>query len=178
MMVVGVVLVVIGVALMYVPLSPQPNQQVWYTEPRGDQGYVGSVSGWSITGSIPVAVSWSANGSTSVSVLAGTCSGNCSNGQVSDVTYQNGTSGSFTLNQPNGGSVAMGVLSFNGAAESVTFKITTALTTVGAGLLILGIILVIVGLVVRSKRKSAPEAAPPPTPTGTPAETAPPAPPT
>jgi len=86
---------------------------------------------------------------------------------VSSLTYENGTSGSFTLNQPNGGSIAMGVLDFGGSAANVTFKLTTALTTVGSILVPVGILVLIAGIVLKSKSQKAAAAsmaspAPPP----------------
>ncbi|HXW66611.1 MAG TPA: hypothetical protein VEL82_01835 [Thermoplasmata archaeon] len=163
LVVLGIILAVLGAALLFVPLLPQSNETV--TSTSSTPFYEGSVSGYSLTGSIPVAVSWSTNGSVAVEVAAATasCSGtNCANvSGVSGVTFQNGTSGSFMLDQPNGGTVVMGVIYSGSSAVVVTFKITTALATVGTVLLIVGIVVLILGVVLRGKPKPAPAAMPP-----------------
>jgi uncharacterized membrane protein len=159
--VVGVILLILGAVLLFVPLVPQSNQTV---DTSSSLPFIAfQVGGYSVTGSIPVAVSWSSP--TSVEVVAATCSGTCmnSNASASGITIQSGTSGSFTLNQPNGGTVGIGVLAPSGSSGSnttVTFKIATALSTVGTLLLVVGILLLIVGVVVKSK-KSAAAASPP-----------------
>lgn len=150
--VVGIVLAVIGAVLLFVPVVPQANQTV---QSGSSTPYVlFSVTGFSITGSIPVSMSWSSP--TSVTILAAACSAHCSANvsQISGITSQTGTSGSFTLSQPDGGEVIFGVLSFNtsGSAPTVTLKTSTALTTVGSILLIVGIIVLILGVVVKSKK--------------------------
>jgi uncharacterized membrane protein len=157
--VVGVVVILIGAALLFVPLEPQANQTA--DSSSSTPYYVASVSGFSLTGSIPIAVSWTTNGSTPVDVVAAACSGTCQSiSQVSGITSQNGTSGSFALNQPDGGSVLMGVVYSGHPGVTVTFKITTALTTIGTILVVVGILLLIVGLVLRKKSGAAPAAAP------------------
>ena len=158
--VVGIVVAVIGAALLFVPVIPQSNETA--TSSSATPYVIVSVGGYSLTGNVPVAVSWSVSGSTSVEVLAGACTANC-NGtspQVSSLTSQNGTSGSFTLNQPNGGEVIMGVVYDGSPAVTVTFKITTALSTVGTILVVIGILVLIVGVVLR-RSKATPTPAPP-----------------
>jgi hypothetical protein len=153
LVVVGIVLAIIGAALLFVPVLPQSNETA--TSSSVAPFYAGSVSGYSLTGSILVAVTWSTNGNTSVNVIAATCSGSCDNvSDVSGYTSQNGTSGSFTLSQPNGGSVIMGIVYSGETPVTVTFKITTTLSTVGTLLVVLGIILLILGLVLRGKSKA------------------------
>ncbi|MCI4338975.1 MAG: hypothetical protein L3J68_01405 [Thermoplasmata archaeon] len=159
LVVVGIVLAIIGAALLFVPVLPQSNETA--TSSSSTPYYAGSVSGFSLTGSIVVAVSWSTGGNTSVNVIAATCGGSCDNASdVSGITSQNGTSGSFTLSQPNGGSIVMGVIYSGETPVTVTFKITTTLSTVGTLLIVLGIILLILGVVLGRKSK----AATPPTP--------------
>ncbi|MGD0257186.1 MAG: hypothetical protein ABSB90_04825 [Thermoplasmata archaeon] len=166
LVIVGIVLLIVGAAVLFVPLVPQPNETV--SASSSAPYYAASVSGFSLTGSQPIAVSWTSSGP-SVTVIAGACSGSCqSQSQVSSITYQNGTSGSFTLSQPNGGSILMGVL-YTGAAN-VTFKITTALSTVGTILLVVGILILIIGVVLKSKRAKMAAAMPAPTPSAPPAE--------
>jgi uncharacterized membrane protein len=160
LVVVGIVLAIIGAALLFVPVLPQSNETA--TSSSSTPYYAGSVSGFSLTGSIVVAVSWSTNGNTSVNVIAATCGGSCDNvSDVSGITSQNGTSGSFTLSQPNGGSIIMGVI-YSGEAVTVTFKITTTLSTVGTLLIVLGIILLILGIVLGRKSTAPTTPTPPP----------------
>lgn len=158
--VVGIVVAVIGAALLFVPVVPQSNETV--NSSSSTPYVIVSVGGYSLTGNVPVAVSWSTSGSASVEVLAGACSGTCNDtSQVSGITSQNGTSGSFTLNQPNGGEIIMGVVYGGSPAVTVTFKITTALSTVGTILLVVGILVLIIGIVLRGKPKASAAAAPP-----------------
>jgi uncharacterized membrane protein len=153
--VVGIVLVVIGAVLMFVPVVGQGSQKV---DSSSSTPYdVFSVSGFSLTGSIPVSVAWTSTAA--VTIVAAACSASCNTGDVSGIsglTEQTGTSGSFTLNQPDGGEVLVGVVSSgSGSPATATFSITTALTTVGSILLVLGIVILIVGVVLRSKSKAA-----------------------
>jgi uncharacterized membrane protein len=154
--VVGVVLLILGAVLMFVPIVPQSAQKV--SSGSTLPAVIFSVSGFSVTGSIPVSVSWSSTGP--VEVAAATCSGSCASANASaasGVVLQSGTSGSFTLNQPNGGQVVLVAVSTNSSSPTTTtFNVTTALSTVGSILLILGIVLLIVGVVVKSKSKAAP----------------------
>lgn len=158
MVVVGIVLLIVGAALMFVPLSPQPQQTL--TQSSTTTPYAFTISGISITGSIPISVSWSSN--TSVLLVAVACSGSCSSGNVSALsgaTIQTGTSGTFSLNVPTGGTVEIAVGTITGGASSTTLNVKTALTTVGTIVLIVGILLLIVGLVLKGRPK--PMAQPP-----------------
>jgi len=172
--IVGVVVAIIGVALLFVPVIPQSNQSV-KTAGITPSNVVLNVSGFSWTGSIPVSISWTSN--TLVTVLAATCF-NCLSENVSSitgVTIQTGTSGSFTLNQPDGGSIYVGAVSPTGTPATVTFKITTALTTVGSALLVVGIVLLIVGVILKSRKaKTAAATAPMPSMMSSPPQMAPP----
>ncbi len=153
-LVAGVVLLVIGAVMLFVPLVPQGSQTVQASSSA--PFYAGNVSGFSLTGNIPVSVSWTAT--TGVEVVAAACSAQCDSGNIaslSDLTIQNGTSGSFTLNQPNGGSIIMGIATSSSGGAQATFKVTTALSTVGTILVVVGIVLVIVGVVLRSKKARA-----------------------
>jgi uncharacterized membrane protein len=161
--VVGVVLLVVGAVLLFVPITPQPSQKI--ASNSSTPVLLFSVSGFSVTGSIPISVSWSSTGP--VTVAAATCSGTCQNranvSDVSGITLQSGTSGSFTLNQPNGGEVLIAAVNTGGGnATTTTFNVTTALSTVGTILLIVGILLLIVGVVVKAKSKPVPMQMAPP----------------
>jgi hypothetical protein len=161
LVVVGVVLLLIGAVLLFVPVVPQSNETVSSNSEL--PYYAASISGFALTGSTPVSVSWSVNGSTPVEIVAGACTSSCANAtQISSITTQNATSGSFTLNQPNGGSILMGVV-YGGGPVTVTFKIATALSTVGTALLVIGILVLIAGLVLGRKPKPAPMMAAQPT---------------
>jgi uncharacterized membrane protein len=174
LVIVGVVLAIIGAALLFVPVVPQSNQTI--STASSPPLAILSVSGFSLTGSIPVAVSWTAN--SSVTVFAAACSATCSNvSMVSGTTVQTGTSGSFSLSQPNGGEVALGAIKASGPPSTVTFKLTTALSTVGTVLLIIGIVVLIVGVVLRSGKAKMATAMPPSAPTATTPPVSPPTPP-
>ncbi|HYK93612.1 MAG TPA: hypothetical protein VEY07_06180 [Thermoplasmata archaeon] len=157
--VVGIVLAIIGAVLLFVPVSSQAAQKI------DESGAAVQVGGFSITGSIPVAVSWTST--EPVTFYAAACSGSCATGSIaslSGVTIQVGTSGTFTINQPSGGQIAFGFIPQNVSSTSATATVnmTTALTTVGSIVLIVGILILIVGLVLRSKSKAS--AMPPPQP--------------
>jgi hypothetical protein len=166
-LVVGIVLAIIGAVLLFVPVVPQASQTTTSTVPV----VLLSVSGFSITGSIPVAVSW--NSTTSVIVVGVACTATCNQNvsSLSGVTLQTGTSGSFTLNQPNGGEIGLAAenSSGSGSPSTVTFKVTTAISTVGSALLIVGIIVLIIGAAVKSKKAQVAAPAPMPYMPSTPA---------
>ena len=168
--VVGIVLIVIGAVLLFVPVAGQGSQTV--NSGSSTPFELASVSGFSITGSIPISISWTSSGP--AEVVAATCSATCdTSGGVSalgGVVLQTGTSGSFTINQPNGGELVYGVVSTGGSSPvNATFTLTTALSTVGSALLIVGIVVLIIGAVLRSKsRMAAMPPAQPATPAGEP----------
>ena len=171
-LVVGVVVAIIGAVLLFVPLTPQSNQTTSTSSSTPFE--LLSVSGYSITGSIPVGVSWTAT--SSVIVVGAACTAVCSSANLSSITgitTQSGTAGSFTLNQPNGGQVILGVVVVQGppsgnAPATVTFKVTTGQATVGTALLVVGIIVLILGAVLRP-RKANIAAAVAPNPSASPA---------
>jgi uncharacterized membrane protein len=144
---VGVVLAVLGVALTFVPIEPQPSATV--STSSGTPYYLGQVAGFSLSGRIPVAVSWSATGV--VAVAAATCTSPCSNNSpVTDVTFGSGTGGSFTLNQPDGGYILLDAApTSDNESANVTFHLTVALTTIGSILVVVGILVLILGVVLR-----------------------------
>jgi uncharacterized membrane protein len=159
LVVVGIVLLIVGAVLLFEPVVPQANQTI--TSSSNPPFVVESVSGYSLTGSIAVHISWTA--SSPVEVIAAACAANCNaNSSASGATLQSGTSGSFTLNQPNGGEIAFGAFnstSFKGG--NATFTISTALATVGTLLLVVGIIVFLAGLVLKSDKAKAAAAKPP-----------------
>ena len=162
----GIVLLIIGAVLLFVPIVQQPDQTVDTSGSSFPFGAV-QIAGFSLTGSIPVSVTWSSP--SAVTVFAATCSSGCASASsassIGGIAIQTGTGGTFTLSQPNGGYLVYGALNTSGgggAGPTVTFKITTALSTIGSVVLVLGILLLIVGLVLKSK--SAKTKAMPPAP--------------
>ncbi len=164
----GIILAVLGATLLFVPILPQSHETINSAETT--PYYAGSVSGFSLSGSIPIAVSWTVNGTDPVEVVAAACSGACTNvSEISSEAYENGTAGSFTLAQPNGGTVVLGVLYDGTPGEIVTFQITIGAATVATVLVAVGLLVLIVGVVARRPTPPAPEVpptAPPPPPTG------------
>jgi len=165
---VGVVVVLLGAILLYVAIVPQGSETATYSTTGGGAQYSyyrANVTGYSLSGTIVVSVSWSSNTSTPVQVIAAACSASCGGSyqQLSDVTNESGTTGSFVLDQPNGGSIVMGILSSEGGkSASVTFKVTTAAATAATALVVIGIVLIVVGAVLRRKPSPAPYAVPSP----------------
>lgn len=168
--IVGAIVAVVGVALLYVPVFPQSAQTVT-AKPGVPSYYVGNVSQDSLTGKIPVSISWTAT--TTVTVIGGACTSHCTNfSDLSDITLETGMSGSFMVDQPVGGSIFLGA-NTSTSSGSVTFKATIALTTAGSLLVILGLLILVAGALLRRTKASpaiatvpAPgAAAPAPTPT-------------
>lgn len=159
-LVLGVALVVIGLVLVVVPVVPQGSGTVSYGVTNGGAHlsyYRVAESGLSLSGVIVVSVAWTAAGSSAVEIIAAACSSTCGGNfsQLSDVTVQTGKSGAFALDQPIGGSIAMGILSTeNGSNASVTFRLVTTLSTVGSAMVVFGGALAIFGGVSRRKRAS------------------------
>lgn len=155
LVIVGVILLIIGAVLLFVPVVPQGNETV--STASSTPYAVFSVGGFSLTGSIPVSISWTSSSGAAVEVVSAACS-SCSTSNatsISGITIQNGSSGSFSLSQPDGGSVLVGAIGSSGSPTNVTFKITTALTTVGSILVIVGIIVLILGAVLKSGKPKA-----------------------
>ena len=150
--VIGAVVAVIGAALLYIPVVPQPSETVPAVSGPPTY-YIGNVTGYSITEKIPVTISWTAN--VTVTVIGGACTSHCVNfTDLSSLTLQTGTSGSFAVDQPNGGSIFFGANASGSSNGSVTFKVTTALSTVASGLVVVGIVLVLLGLLLRTQKAS------------------------
>lgn len=179
--IVGAIVAVVGVALLYVPVFPQSAQTVT-AKPGVPSYYVGNVSYDSLTGKIPVSISWTAT--TTVTVIGGACTSHCTNfSDLSDVTLETGTSGSFMVEQPVGGSIFMGANTSGAPSGSVTFKITAALTTVGSLLVIVGLLILVAGAFLRRTKASpaiaivpapgAPSPTPAPAAPSTPADSGP-----
>ena len=163
-LVAGIVLILLGAVFLYVPIVPQGSQKVTESQP-----YAFNLTGFSLFGSQPIRMTWTSN--VPIVFAAAACSSlsACTSASLtglSSVSIQTGTSGTFTLSVPNGGTVIVGIVSTQSNSSSTpanaNVSVTTALGTVGTALLVLGIVIFLVGLVLRKKRKMVPMPPPPP----------------
>jgi uncharacterized membrane protein len=158
--VVGIVLIILGAVLAFVPLTTAATQEVTSSAPYG----ANITAAFSITGTVPLTISWTSGSSTTV--LLGACdkissSANCTNPQL---TTQSGTSGSWNVNVKPGGAI-VAACATSGCTANVTVK--EGQTVIGDILLILGIVILIVGVILKSKPKMAPPMAQPMPPDNT-----------
>jgi len=165
---VGAVVLIVGAALLYVPVVPQYRSTETVSLQSPDRGWyflLENVSGYSITGVVPVLVSFTS--SDIVDVEYATCTDVCHNftqlqqGQRVAGTYQIGiltlvTGGSISLNQPNGGSiwVAWGQQESSVSSVNITYSVTTGLTLAGPVLLAAGSAVLLCGVILLLKRGS------------------------
>lgn len=163
--VVGIVLIILGAVLAFVPISTAASQEVTQSAP-----YIANITAaFSITGTVPLTLSWTSGSSTTMLLLAcdkinigaSNYSSGCTNLQT---TIQSGTSGSWNVNVKPGGAVAA-ICSGSGCTGNLTVK--EGQTVIGDILLILGIVILIVGVVLKSKPKAAPPMAQPMPPDNT-----------
>jgi hypothetical protein len=145
----GIAAVAIGLVLVFVPVVAQPTEIV-----PADRGaptyYRADVTGFSITGVLPILITWTA--STTVTLVAGACTSACTNfTDISDLTLQEGTGGHFTLDQPVDGSIFVGANASGSVNGSVTIHPETTISAAGSILLVGGIIAVLVGLFLRPR---------------------------
>jgi len=164
----GVVILLVGVALLYVPVVPQftSTQTVsLQSQNRGWYFLLENVSGYSITGVVPVLVSFTS--SALVDVEFATCTDVCHNftqlqqGQRVAGTNQIGilvgvTGGSISLNQPNGGSiwVAWGQQTTTPTSVNITYSVTTGLTVAGPLLLTAGSAVLVSGILLLMRQRT------------------------
>jgi hypothetical protein len=170
-MILGIVLILIGIVLSYVPVVPEGTHTATVTG-RSSPGIWGfwyqfseNVSGYSVTGVIPVTISWTASAATDADAAA--CFGYCHNvTQVSSFmqTEGEGTGGSFSLLQPNGGSIFLALIQQTSppASDNFSFSITAVLTVAGPLLLTSGTIAIILGGVLQPKGDERQPKVPPP----------------
>lgn len=164
LVVVGVVLLVVGAALLFVPLIPQASQTVTYQK----TSYSANLTGYSLTGSVAGSLAWNSN--RTIEFLFVTCpTSTCSSGAFT-LQDQNGTSGTFSFSVPSGGQIVAGILS-GPPGSSATVKLTLTEPTYGSVLLVGGVLVLVVGLGLRRKPSPAPVGASPmpsaPSPQGT-----------
>lgn len=157
---VGIALAVVGAILLYVPVLPQGSETAMYSTSNGNPQYSyfrSNLTGISLSGTIVVDVSWTSNTTTPVQVIAAACTAACDGDfqHLRDVTNETGTRGSFVLDQPNGGSIVMGVFSTaSGKDASVTFRITSSLATAASVLVVAGPAVAIAGVLAKRRPRS------------------------
>ncbi len=162
---VGIVVALLGIALLFAAVAPESDRTV--DSSAKAPYYVGRVGGFSLTGSIPISVSWSVNGSSPVEVWAAACAlGDVCGSALAPTDYENGTAGTLTMSQPNGGSIVLGVLYGGTPGEVVTFHLTVALATAGSVLAVVGLAILIAGVVVPSRSAPSGPAPSPPASSG------------
>jgi uncharacterized membrane protein len=162
----GVIVLAIGVVLAFVPLVQAASQDMVSNPPIETEfhGYAWNVTGFSITGNIPVSTAWTSTGPATFVIQL------CSNGGFNPYYYctgtshwpgnQSGTSGSETFNVPSGATLLVYLHSENATTGHVNVDI--AQTTIGLILIVIGLILLVLGIVLGRKSRAAP--APPPSP--------------
>lgn len=154
LVVVGVVVLIVGAALLFVPILPQANATVTYER----AGYEANITGFSLTGSIAGTLAWNAN-QTVEFVFVSCPTGPCSSG-ASTIETQNGTSGSISFSVPSGGEVGARIVAGPPGA-SATVKLTLSEPTWGSILVVAGVVILLAGLLLRRKPSPAPVGASP-----------------
>lgn len=150
--VVGIVLLVLGAVLAFVPLVQTASQNVSELTPAA---YNVSAT-FSITGTVPLSISYTA--SQAVQIMVETCdsitfsSSNAPQCKNPSNATQNGSSGTFSVAVKPGGAFAVAVI----GPGTATITVKEGQTTLGDILLILGIVILLVGLVLRKKARPAP----------------------
>jgi uncharacterized membrane protein len=167
MVIVGVVLLVIGLVLMFVPLVQAATENLPGSGIDVAQ-YNATVTGFGITGGVEISVSWTASSSSIVAVgwcptalnSTNECPGTTNGSGNTVVKDLDTTSGSATFGVPNGGYFAVEMGSINSTTTG-SFTITISESTIGLILFVIGILLLIVGAVTKRKPKPAPMPAEP-----------------
>jgi hypothetical protein len=158
--IIGVVLMVVGAVFLVIPFVSQSPVQL---QSQGDQFAMQSFSesGFSVLNQVPVSGTWSSNTSILFEVLV--CTSKCdTNATISQTVLQTGTSGNFTLDVPAGALIGIAIEGASGGPARATVNVSTAITPLGSGLLIGGIALIVIGFLIRRKRKVAAKPAPRP----------------
>ncbi len=154
----GVVLIVVGAVLAFVPILQAGSEVV-----TSDTAWAfDATASFSITGTIPLSISYTSN--QSVNLYVESCTGGitqspggmpeCTGGTV--VSFLNGSSGAISFDEKVGGGVIVGLVS----PGSATVVVKEAQTPIGDILLILGALFLLVGLVL-PKRRPVPATPPP-----------------
>lgn len=148
----GTALILSGTVLIYVPVVSQGSHTRTLEYPPGNWYYIltENISGRSLTGMIPVSISWSSNGS--MDVVAAACNHPCLNESQlpkNSTTYQNlVTSGTVALDVRNGGSIFVAWFQQTDHPPSTEFTYTvwTVQTTAPPVLLVSGSIILVLGV--------------------------------
>jgi uncharacterized membrane protein len=161
LVIVGVVLVVLGAVLLFVPVLPMQSQAVSSSSPD----VFNITTAFSPTGNVQLALTWSA--SSSVEFLVLTCTGiNVNGGSFSSICqglsvigFQNGTSGSYNFAAKDGSTVLAGIASRSSSTGTV--NVSGSSPVLATILLVVGLILLVVGVILKKKVK-APKSSPAP----------------
>ena len=159
----GAAAIVIGLVFALVPFVPQVSTSLPSNTPRTTvfHGYAWNLTGFSLTGRIAVALSWTAN--LPVNTTIEVCPSGAFNGTYvcrgtsSWPGNSSGTSGGDTFNVAVGSTVLIAMYGSNQSQGYITGHVTNG--TVALVILILGIVLLLSGVVLRRRKK-----VPPPTP--------------
>lgn len=159
--IVGIVIVLLGVLLLFEPIVPLQSQTVTSANPD-----IFTVAAFvSPTGNVQLTVTWSSTTSitfavytcTSVNLPASNVSTACRG--VATIGSETGTSGTFHFPVKSGSSVIAGIFSQKSGTASVT--VTGSSPLLATFLLVVGLVLVVVGGVL--KKKAAIDSGPTPT---------------
>lgn len=167
LVVIGVAVMVIGAVLLVIPTVAQPsvNLSAASTNRGLEAGWHNyTASDLSVIGQLPISGSWTSNASVlfEVNVCTAGCGGK--NATVATSVVQTGTSGSFSIDVPQGGIVSFSMNGTSGTAAHGTVNFSTALTLPGSITLIVGIAVIVLGFFLHPPRKAAPAARPTPRP--------------
>jgi uncharacterized membrane protein len=181
--IVGVILLILGAVLIAVPLIPSSSS---FTAYNGSTSTI-PFNIYTASPLIPTSAHLSWTSPTNTSFEAWTCSNAVTSSELQNVSTQaefnakcgtttvvantSGTSGSYSFTIPGGGSLVYTAFSFGGTgstAPSVSTTLTGTEPLAGLALVILGVILLILGVALKSKKQkaaaiAAAPASPPPT---------------
>lgn len=164
LVVVGVAVMVIGAVLLVIPAVPNPAVDL--SAPPDAPGYealaTSGIGAFSLTDQTPISGSWSSN--TSVLFELNVCSALCKtpNATVISSVVETGTSGTFTVDVPQGDIMNVSLRGATGTAAHGTVNFSTALTLPGSAAVIVGIVLIVLGYLLRTPRRRGPPARGPP----------------
>jgi hypothetical protein len=150
----GIVVIVIGAVLLFVPILPLQSQTVTSSAPD----IFNVTTAFSPTGGLQLSLTWSS--ATSITFAVFTCSsinlnahnfsGICRGPSI--IGFQNGTSGSFNFATKQGSTVFAGIVSQRSGTASV--NVSGSSPVLATILLVLGVVLAIVGVVLKRKVKA------------------------
>ncbi|MDE1878941.1 MAG: hypothetical protein KGI89_00185 [Euryarchaeota archaeon] len=193
LVIVGVVLLALGAVLMFVPLIPSTISST-ASNPSANGGMIGYniyQSSFSLTGGTTGKFSFSSPSPVDIAVITcsravttsqlqqattsaqfnAACGTNTTYGttQVGGFSFSNGTSGSFSVTIPSGGTLIWFALSGQNSPPTVTVTTTYTSPLLGLVLLVIGVLLLLLGVALKSKKqKQAATSLPPPQPWGPP----------